>query len=105
MEQILNSKVQPFSKKVEAIIEVWKKVHKYSVADDILYVVQLLDWAKFHTLNIILNGDWKNQKGKLYIYSYYSHAVSLFNSCNVFIFYNNLIYVRNLLVARRMFVL
>lgn len=63
LEQVLNNKNEQFTKKVESLIEVWRQVCLYSLSKKIPYVVQLMDWAKFHTLNIVLNGDWKKFKG------------------------------------------
>lgn len=63
LEQVLNSRSEQFERKVESLIEAWKQVYHYSSAVKDLYFVQLMDWAKFHTLNLVLNGDWKNYKG------------------------------------------
>lgn len=45
------------------MIEAWKHVALYSSGADVTNIVQLLDWVRLHTLNIVLTGEWKKFKG------------------------------------------
>ncbi|XP_044256419.1 uncharacterized protein LOC123006196 isoform X2 [Tribolium madens] len=59
-EYILKSKIEPFSKKIESLIEIWKSLGQCNQENsDIGYIIQIMDWAKLHTLNIVLTGKWK----------------------------------------------
>ncbi|EFA10971.2 uncharacterized protein LOC103314818 isoform X2 [Tribolium castaneum] len=63
-EYILKSKIEPFPKKIESLIEIWKSLGQCNQENsDIGYIVQIMDWAKLHTLNIVLTGKWKMFKG------------------------------------------
>ncbi|XP_063929223.1 uncharacterized protein LOC135141754 isoform X2 [Zophobas morio] len=59
-EHILKNKLEPFSKKIESLIEIWKSLGQCNQQNsDIGYIIQIMDWAKLHTLNIVLTGKWK----------------------------------------------
>ncbi|XP_066259862.1 uncharacterized protein [Euwallacea similis] len=62
-ESILNDKSETFEKKVESLIEVWKSISELNFSQfDIKYVIQIIDWAKLHALNIVLTGEWRSTK-------------------------------------------
>ncbi|XP_068915984.1 serine-rich adhesin for platelets-like isoform X5 [Tenebrio molitor] len=59
-EYILKNKLEPFTKKIESLIEIWKSLGQCNQQNsDIGYIIQIMDWAKLHTLNIVLTGKWK----------------------------------------------
>ncbi|XP_044765916.1 uncharacterized protein LOC123322135 isoform X2 [Coccinella septempunctata] len=62
-ECILNNKNESFTKKAESVVEVWQNLSlcKFE-ASEVQYIVQVIDWAKLHTLNIVLTGEWKKFK-------------------------------------------
>lgn len=66
LEHVLNNKNEQFPKKAETLIEAWRQVCLYSHSDKIPYVGELMNWAKYHTLNIVLHGDWKKYKGTFF---------------------------------------
>lgn len=64
-ETILNSKSEPFENKVESLIDIWKTVSELNLSEfDIRHVIQIMDWAKLHALNIVLTAEWNAFKGK-----------------------------------------
>lgn len=64
---ILNSKTESFERKIQSIIQVWYCTGELNlVQTDRRYVGQIMDWAKLHTLDIVLTAEWKDYKGKLY---------------------------------------
>ncbi|RZC42806.1 uncharacterized protein BDFB_000684 [Asbolus verrucosus] len=59
-EYILKNKLEPFPKKIESLIEIWKSLGQCNQQNsEIGYIIQIMDWAKLHTLNIVLTGKWK----------------------------------------------
>jgi hypothetical protein len=68
-EYILKNKLEPFTKKIESLIEIWKSLGQCNQQNsDIGYIIQIMDWAKLHTLNIVLTGKWKMFKGTAYFF-------------------------------------
>jgi hypothetical protein len=68
-EYILKNKLEPFTKKIESLIEIWKSLGQCNQQNsDIGYIIQIMDWAKLHTLNIVLTGKWKMFKGMAYFF-------------------------------------
>ncbi|XP_060536869.1 uncharacterized protein LOC132708539 [Cylas formicarius] len=62
-DTILNDKAENFEKKVQALIDVWKSIAEAKLAQfDLRYVLQIIDWAKLHALNIVLTGEWRKTK-------------------------------------------
>ncbi|XP_050313058.1 uncharacterized protein LOC126748101 isoform X2 [Anthonomus grandis grandis] len=62
-DAILNDKSSAFESKVTSLIEVWKSISGLKHAHfDIKYLIQIIDWAKLHALNIVLTGEWRNIK-------------------------------------------
>ncbi|CAH1153429.1 unnamed protein product [Phaedon cochleariae] len=63
LEFILNNKNESFQNKVESIVEVWKIVGELNLSQfGIHHVIQILDWAKLHALNIVLTAEWNEFK-------------------------------------------
>ncbi|XP_045481523.1 uncharacterized protein LOC123685731 isoform X2 [Harmonia axyridis] len=64
-EYILNNKNESFTKKADSVVEVWQNLALCKFENsEIQYIVQIIDWAKLHTLNIVLTGEWKKFKGQ-----------------------------------------
>lgn len=62
----MNNKNESFEKKIQSLIEVWKTVGELElVQSDVRYLIQIMDWAKLHTLNTVLTAEWKDYKGKI----------------------------------------
>ncbi|KAL1493032.1 hypothetical protein ABEB36_011174 [Hypothenemus hampei] len=62
-DSILNDKSEKFENKVQSLIEVWKSISLLNFSQfDIKYIIQILDWAKLHALNIVLTGEWTSIK-------------------------------------------
>lgn len=58
-ELILNNKRVTFVNKITALIHIWEimsELHIFECSIDEL--VQILEWAKLHTLNIVLEAEW-----------------------------------------------
>lgn len=68
-EYILNNKNELFENKIESLINVWKSVGELNLSKfDIRHVIQIMDWAKLHALNIVLTAEWNAFKGKFYVH-------------------------------------
>lgn len=64
-EYILNSKNETFENKIESLIDVWKSVGELNLSQfDLRHVIQIMDWAKLHALNIVLTAEWNGFKGE-----------------------------------------
>ncbi|GJQ66974.1 hypothetical protein Trydic_g21912 [Trypoxylus dichotomus] len=61
-EKVLNSETESFQSKIESLIDLWRQLSQCGVSPKIQYVINLMDWAKLHTLNIVLSGEWKKHK-------------------------------------------
>ncbi|KAK9890152.1 hypothetical protein WA026_008958 [Henosepilachna vigintioctopunctata] len=62
---ILNNKNESFTRQSESIVEVWHCLTKCKFEkSDLDYAIQIMDWAKLNTLNIVLAGEWKKYKGQ-----------------------------------------
>nr|XP_023013434.1 uncharacterized protein LOC111503375 [Leptinotarsa decemlineata] len=63
-EYILNNKSETFKNKIESLIDVWKSIGELNLSQfDIRHVIQIMDWAKLHALNIVLTAEWNKFKG------------------------------------------
>ncbi|XP_030762318.1 uncharacterized protein LOC115887126 isoform X2 [Sitophilus oryzae] len=59
-DSILNDKSESFENKVQSLIDVWRSISELNLSQfDIRYVIQIIDWAKLHALNIVLTGEWR----------------------------------------------
>ncbi|KAJ8950311.1 hypothetical protein NQ318_021170 [Aromia moschata] len=48
-----------YKNKVESLVDVWKSVGELNLSHfDIRHVIQIMDWAKLHALNIVLTAEW-----------------------------------------------
>ncbi|VEN60876.1 unnamed protein product, partial [Callosobruchus maculatus] len=64
-EYILNSRTESFENKIASLLEVWKSIAKLDLLEfDLRHVIQIMDWAKLHALNIVLTAEWDNYKAK-----------------------------------------
>ncbi|CAG9759404.1 unnamed protein product [Ceutorhynchus assimilis] len=64
LDDILNNKSEAFERKVQALIEVWKSVSELDFSKfRIQNIIKIVDWAKLHALDIVLNGKWRSLKG------------------------------------------
>ncbi|KAL3290294.1 hypothetical protein HHI36_023638 [Cryptolaemus montrouzieri] len=64
-EWILNNKNETFTKKSESLVEVWQNLALCKFEhSDLQHIVQIIDWAKLHTLNIVLTGEWEKFKDR-----------------------------------------
>ncbi|KAJ8981467.1 hypothetical protein NQ317_006993 [Molorchus minor] len=62
-ECILNNKNESFENKVKSLIDVWNSVGELNLSQfDIRHVIQIMDWAKLHALNIVLTAEWNGFK-------------------------------------------
>lgn len=58
-ERVLNSNKLFFSNKIVALMDVWALIAEMNVTEcSISGLVEILEWAKLHTLNIILEAEW-----------------------------------------------
>ncbi|VEN39325.1 unnamed protein product [Callosobruchus maculatus] len=62
-ESILNSRSERFDLKVEALENIWRKLQKLDTNTDRNLAAEILNWAKLHTLNILLSAEWNGFKG------------------------------------------
>lgn len=63
-EHILRNKFETFPKKIQSLIAIWKSLGQCIEQNcEIGYIIQIMDWAKLHTLNIVLTATWKKFKG------------------------------------------
>ncbi|KAF7270211.1 hypothetical protein GWI33_016821 [Rhynchophorus ferrugineus] len=60
-DAILNNKLETFENKVQSLIDVWKSISELNLGQfSIRYVIQIIDWAKLHALDIVLTGEWRH---------------------------------------------
>lgn len=58
-ERILNSQQVSFTNKIVALIGVWDTIAEININEcTINDLLQIIEWAKLHALNIILQADW-----------------------------------------------
>nr|CAI5869291.1 unnamed protein product [Callosobruchus analis] len=62
-ECILNYRFESFERKVEALQVIWQKLQKLNTDIDRNLAAEILNWAKLHTLNIVLSVEWNSFKG------------------------------------------
>ncbi|KAJ8923694.1 hypothetical protein NQ315_010275, partial [Exocentrus adspersus] len=62
-EYIFNNKNESFEHKISSLIDVWKSVGDLNLSKfDIRHVIQIVEWAKLHALNIVLTAEWNTFK-------------------------------------------
>ncbi|KAK9758472.1 hypothetical protein QE152_g475 [Popillia japonica] len=61
-ESVLSNDSETFQAKIESLIDLWIQLGQCGISPKIQYVINLMDWAKLHTLNIVLSGEWKKHK-------------------------------------------
>uniref|UniRef100_A0A6P7GU08 Uncharacterized protein LOC114340750 n=1 Tax=Diabrotica virgifera virgifera TaxID=50390 RepID=A0A6P7GU08_DIAVI len=62
-EFILRNKAETYGTKVNSLIDVWKSFCTITEKPyDIQQVLEILDWAKLHTLEIVLTPVWKSHE-------------------------------------------
>ncbi|CAG9855182.1 unnamed protein product [Phyllotreta striolata] len=62
-EYILNNKNESFENKIESLIDVWRSIAELNLSQfDLRHVIQIMDWAKLHALNIVLTAEWNSFK-------------------------------------------
>lgn len=50
---------------MKSLIDIWKTVGELNLSEfDLRHVIQIMDWAKLHALNIVLTAEWNGFKGK-----------------------------------------
>lgn len=77
-DSILNNKSESFENKVQSLIDVWKSISELNLAQfSIRYVIQIIDWAKLHALDIVLTGEWRHITGRPLVFSYYNNSFNI----------------------------